>query len=445
MSSSGTEAALVEVTMPQMGVSVADGTIAEWKKQPGDWVEADETICEVTTDKIDVEIPSPASGRLARIIAEPGETVGVGAPIAEIDPGAKPGQAHPDEHREAEDSRGNQESAVRSPQSAEAPERSAETDRSGFYSPVVLRMARKHGIDLNQVQGTGIGGRVRKRDVLAYVEAASGGQQAAEEPPLHIESPYRPEPEPAGEPAPAGDGAPAPAVAAHERREPMSTMRQAIARHMVESRRTAAHCTTVIEVDMSRVVARRAELRDAAARRGVNLTYLAFVAEATVGVLARFPILNASIDGDDIVYHDDVNLGIAVALEDGLIVPVIPKAQRLSLEGLAASVGDLAERARAKRLEPDEVRGGTFTITNPGQFGTVLATPIINQPQVAILDLEAVVKRPVAVAGPDGDAIAIRPMTDLCLSFDHRALDGATAARFLAAIKAHLESGEGSR
>jgi 2-oxoglutarate dehydrogenase complex dihydrolipoamide succinyltransferase (E2) component len=438
MSSSGTETGLVEVTMPQMGVSVADGTIAEWKKQPGDWVEADETICEVTTDKIDVEIPSPASGRLARIIAEPGETVAVGAPIAEIDPGAKPGEAHPDEH----ESRA--EAASQEQQEDEA-EEDGEVDRSRFYSPVVLRIARKHGVDLSEVQGTGIGGRVRKKDVLAYVEAASGGQRAAEEPRLHIESPYRPEPEPAAEPAPAGDGSPAPAVAAHERREPMSTMRQAIARHMVSSRRTAAHCTTVIEVDMSGVVARRAELREAMSRRGVNLTYLAFVAEATVGMLARFPILNASVDGDEIVYHDDVNLGIAVALEDGLIVPVIPTAQRLSLEGLAASIGDLGERARAKRLEPDEVRGGTFTITNPGQFGTVLATPIINQPQVAILDLEAVVKRPVAVSGPDGDAIAIRPMTNLCLSFDHRALDGATAARFLAAIKAHLESGEGSR
>jgi 2-oxoglutarate dehydrogenase dihydrolipoamide succinyltransferase (E2 component) len=458
MSSSGTSAnpaaagreaeeaagSFLQVTMPQMGVSVAEGTIAEWKKQPGDWVEADETICEVTTDKIDVEIPSPGSGRLARIIAGPGETVAVGAPIAEIDPGAKPGEAHPDEHESQAEAAPQKQQEQREQREDEA-EENGEVDRSRFYSPVVLRIARKHGVDLNEVQGTGIGGRVRKKDVLAYVDAASGRQRAAEEPPLHIESPYRPEPEPAAEPAPAGDGSPAPAVAARERREPMSTMRQAIARHMVASRQTAAHCTTVIEVDMSRVVARRAELREAMSRRGVNLTYLAFVAEATVGTLARFPVLNGSIDGDEIVYHDDVNLGIAVALEDGLIVPVIPKAQRLNLEGMAASIGDLAERARAKRLEPDEVRGGTFTITNPGQFGTVLATPIINQPQVAILDLEAVVKRPVAVSGPDGDAIAIRPMTNLCLSFDHRALDGATAARFLAAIKAHLESGEGSR
>jgi pyruvate/2-oxoglutarate dehydrogenase complex dihydrolipoamide acyltransferase (E2) component len=219
-------------------------------------------------------------------------------------------------------------------------------------------------------------------------------------------------------------------------------MRQAIAKHMVESRRTSAHCTTIVEVDMSRVAARRAELKQAMARRGVKLTYLAFVARATVAALAEFPVLNASVDGDEIVTHDDVNLGIAVALDDGLIVPVIPQAQRLSTEGLAAAIADVAERARSKRLEPDEVHGGTFTITNPGQFGAVLATPIINQPQVAILDLEAIVKRPVVVDGPDGESIGIRPMTYLCMSWDHRALDGAVAARFLSAIKQRLEGGE---
>jgi 2-oxoglutarate dehydrogenase E2 component (dihydrolipoamide succinyltransferase) len=223
----------------------------------------------------------------------------------------------------------------------------------------------------------------------------------------------------------------------------MSAMRQAIARHMVESRRTAAHVTTVVEVDFSRVAATRAALKEAMKRRGVGLTYLAFVAVATVEALQEFPVLNASVDGDDVVFHDDVNLGIAVALEDGLIVPVIPKAQRLSLEGMAAAIGDVAARARAKQLEPDEVHGGTFTITNPGQFGAVIATPIINQPQVGILDLEAIVKRPVVVTAEDGsDSIAIRPMGFLPLSFDHRALDGATAARFLSRIKERLEAWE---
>ncbi len=222
----------------------------------------------------------------------------------------------------------------------------------------------------------------------------------------------------------------------------MSIMRQKIASHMVESRRTSAHCTTIVEVDFSKVAARRAELREAMERRGVRLTYLAFVARATVLALAEQPILNASIDGEEIVYHDDVNLGIAVALEDGLIVPVIPRAQRLSLEGTAAAINDLGDRARRGDLKPDDVHGGTFTITNPGQFGAVLATPIINQPQVAILDLEAVVKRPVVVEEAGGDAIAIRPMSYLCMSWDHRALDGAVAARFLASVRKRLEGGE---
>jgi pyruvate/2-oxoglutarate dehydrogenase complex dihydrolipoamide acyltransferase (E2) component len=438
--------------MPQMGVSMAEGTIAEWRKQPGDWIEADETVCEVTTDKIDVEIPSPASGRLERILAEPGDTIAVGTAIAEIDAGARPGEAHPDEHRE------DGESAVRSPQSAEPAAETAaepepatgEPDRSGFYSPVVLRIAEKHGVDLDQVEGTGIGGRVRKRDVLAYIEAAGGEQPTPAEKPLHIESPYqqaaggRSQVE-AAPPAAAADGGAAAEAPAGERREPLSTMRRAIAEHMVASRHTAAHCTTIVEVDLSSVVARRAELRESMRRRGVNLTYLAFVAEATVASLAEFPILNASIDGEEIVYHEDVNLGIAVALEEGLIVPVIPKAQRLSLEGLGAAIGDLASRARERRLEPDDVYGGTFTITNPGQFGAVLATPIINQPQVGILDLEAVVKRPVVIEGAEGDSIAIRPMTNLCMSWDHRALDGAVAARFLAAVKGRLERQEITR
>jgi 2-oxoglutarate dehydrogenase dihydrolipoamide succinyltransferase (E2 component) len=441
VSSSGTEnvpsaeGTLVQVAMPKMGISVSEGTILEWRKQPGDWIEADETIADVTTDKVDVEIPAPASGRLARIVAGPGDTVPVGEPIAEIDVEAKPGEAHPEESAPAA------EPAVEAePQRAET-----STDRSGFYSPVVRRIADKHGVDLAQVEGTGIGGRVRKKDVLAYVEADGGNGQAKPAPVLHSESPYRPE-EPVAAPPPEAPApeqpAPSAEQAAGERREPMTPMRQMIAKHMVESRRTAAHCTTIVEVDMSRVAARRAELKEAMKRRGVPLTYLAFVAQATVEALGEFPVLNASVEGEEIVYHDDVNLGIAVALDDGLIVPVIPKAQRLSLEGMAAAIADVAGRARAKRLEPDEVHGGTFTITNPGQFGAVLATPIINQPQVAILDLEAIVKRAVVVDGPDGDAIGIRPMTYLPMSWDHRALDGAVAARFLSRVKARLEGWE---
>jgi 2-oxoglutarate dehydrogenase dihydrolipoamide succinyltransferase (E2 component) len=432
------EGRLVAVEMPKMGISVSEGTIVEWRKRPGDWVEADETIADVSTDKVDVEIPSPASGRLSQLLVDAGETVPVGTSIAEIDSSAAAGEAHPDESRSGEKSAAAAAGPVTTAPAEERDRGTSETDRSTFYSPVVRRVAEKHGIDLSQVEGTGIGGRVRKKDVLAFAEAHAGNGRAERAAPvLHTESPYRPD-EPTAKPAVEAE----PAVAGGERREPMSVMRQAIARHMVESRRTAAHCTTMVEVDMSRVAARRRELKEPMARRGVRLTYLAFVAAATVAALVEHPALNASIDGNEIVYHDRVNLGIAVALDEGLIVPVIPDAQRLSVEGLAEAIADVADRARAKRLQPDEVHGGTFTITNPGQFGAVLATPIINQPQVAILDLEAIVKRPVVVEGPDGDSIAIRPMTYLCMSWDHRAIDGANAARFLGAVKGRLEGGD---
>jgi 2-oxoglutarate dehydrogenase E2 component (dihydrolipoamide succinyltransferase) len=440
----------VQVLMPQMGVSVAEGTIVEWRKRPGDWIEADETIADVSTDKVDVEIPSPATGRLTKLLVEPGVTVPVGTPLAEIDTAARPGEAHPEESAAPDAAPvSRREPPVSAQPSAEpvsngAGTADAEADRSRFFSPVVRRIADKHGVDLTQVPGTGIGGRVRKKDVLAFIESGPGAAPRAE-PVLHTESPYRPD-APVAPAAEEREAPPRPTppveVLPSGEREPMSPMRQAIARHMVESRRTAAHCTTIVEADFSRVAARRRELRETMSRRGVNLTYLAFVARATVEALEQHPRLNASVEGDEIVRYDEVNLGIAVALEDGLIVPVIRQAQRLSLEGLAAAISDIAERARARRLEPDEVHGGTFTITNPGQFGAVLATPIINQPQVAILDLEAIVKRPVVIEGEEGDSIAIRPMSFLCMSWDHRALDGADAARFLSAIKRRLEGWE---
>jgi 2-oxoglutarate dehydrogenase E2 component (dihydrolipoamide succinyltransferase) len=392
----------VEIAMPQMGISVAEGTIVEWRKRPGERVEADEPVCDVSTDKVDVEIPAPVAGRLARIVAEPGETVEVGAVLAELEVGG----GEPSESPE--------------------PTEPADPDRSQVYSPIVRRMAADNGIDLEGVEGHGVGGRVRKADLVAFLEEKK-------ERPLHTESPY--EPEPGETPRGAED------LRGPTRREPMSPMRRQIAAHMVESRHTAAHCTTVVEVDFGRLAARRDELRPPMADRGVNLTYLAFVAREVVAALERHPILNASIEGEEIVHHSDVNLGIAVALEDGLIVPVIRRAQRLSLEGMAAAIGDLAVRARAKRLDPDDVQGGTFTITNPGRFGAVLATPIINSPQVAILDLEAVVKRPVVVERDGEDLVAIRPMSYLCMSWDHRALDGAEAARFLGELREGLEQG----
>jgi len=396
VSSSPTEqGTLVDVTMPQMGVSVAEGTVVGWRKRVGDWVERDETVLEVSTDKIDTEVPSPASGRLAEILAEVGETVAVGALLARIDTGARPGQAHVSERT------------------------------GGRFSPVVRRIAAEHGLDLSQIEGTGRNGRVTKRDVLAALERGDGAAAPPpapreEEPPLHIESPYRPDPEPA------------PAPAAAEGSGTLSRMRRAIGEHMKRSLQTAATCTTWMEVDFSRVEAER---------RRLGLTALPFVARATIDALREHPALNATLEGEVYTRHDAVHLGIAVSLgEDGLIVPVIRDAQDLSAEGLGRAIRDLARRARAGQLQPDEVRGGTFTITNPGQYGAIMATPVINQPQVGILDLEAVVKRPVVVEGPDGDAIAIRPMCVLGLSWDHRALDGVQAAQFLGSIRRRLES-----
>ncbi|HEU4656273.1 MAG TPA: dihydrolipoamide acetyltransferase family protein [Capillimicrobium sp.] len=413
MSSSRTETA-VDVTMPQLGVSVAEGTVVSWAKRPGDWVERDEPMLEVSTDKIDVEVEAPASGRLAEILVDVGTTVEVGTVLARIETDARPGEPHASEH----DGHGK----VEAPSEAERPR---DEPRFRRYSPVVQRIAAEHGVDLSQVEGTGRGGRVRKQDVLAYVERNGGG--AATEPPMHIESPYRPEPEPAAA-KPAAAPAPAPAV------EPqaggtLSRMRRAIGEHMKRSLETAATCTSWIEVDFSRVEAERARL---------GITALPIVARATVEALRAYPSLNATLEGEAYTRYDDaVHLGIAVSLgEDGLIVPVIRDAQDLSAEGLAKRIKDVARRARERELQPDEVRGGTFTVTNPGQFGTIMATPVINQPQVAILDLEAVVKRPVVV---EGDAIAVRPMCILGLSWDHRALDGALAAQFLSEVKRRLE------
>jgi 2-oxoglutarate dehydrogenase E2 component (dihydrolipoamide succinyltransferase) len=434
---------LVDVTMPQMGVSVAEGTVVEWKKQPGDWVEADEIIASISTDKIDTDVESPATGRVQEIVVAVGETVDVGVTLARIATDARPGEPHVSENGLAE--------PEAQPEPKAQPEPDAQPEpRSRRYSPVVMRIAAEHGIDLDQVQGTGRGGRVRKQDVLAFVE--DGGAPA--EPPMHIESPYRPE-EPAAprtrrprfgraeeEAPPSPAPAPAPAPAGHA--VPLSRMRQSIGEHMLHSLQTAATCTTVAEADLSRIEA---------ARTQSGLTYLPYIARATIDTLAEFPALNATLEDGAVTTYEGVHLGIAVSLgdersggeraarESGLIVPVIRDAQEYSVEGLAKRIKDLARRARAGELSPEEVRGGSFTITNPGGYGSIIATPVINQPQVAILDTEAVVKRPVVVTDELGnDSIAIRPMTYLCMSWDHRALDGALAARFLSGLRKNLEA-----
>ncbi|HET6865077.1 MAG TPA: dihydrolipoamide acetyltransferase family protein [Solirubrobacteraceae bacterium] len=406
MSSSPTDT-LVDVTMPQMGVSVAEGTIVAWRVEVGDRIEADATIAEITTDKIDTEVPAPASGVVAEILVPVESTVDVGTVLARIATGAGASQSQPLDGEPA----GPAPTETPSPSPAPPAPASARSGNGHLrYSPVVQRIAAEHGIDLSQVEGTGRGGRVRKQDVLAFVESAP-----VEEPPLHIESPYRPDPV-----------APAPS-------DGLSRMRRQIGEHMKRSLDTTATCTTWIEVDMSRVEV---------ARKRLGVTALAFVARACIDAIREHPALNAWLEGEKYTRHSDVNLGIAVSLgEDGLIVPVIARAHELSVEGLAARIRDLAKRARARELTPDEVRGGTFTITNPGQYGSIMATPIINLPQVGILDFEAVVKRAVVVTDAEGnDSIAIRPMTILGLSWDHRALDGALSAQFLASVKRHLES-----
>jgi pyruvate/2-oxoglutarate dehydrogenase complex dihydrolipoamide acyltransferase (E2) component len=426
---------ILDVTMPQMGVSVAEGTVVAWRVEVGDSIAADETICEISTDKIDTEVPSPASGVVTEILIPVDTTVTVGTVLARIATGAggangaatdappsdemlaaagEPGAVQPD-------------MTAPDPTKAQATETGPPGSANGArrrYSPVVQRIAAEHGIDLEQVPGTGRGGRVRKQDVLAFVESG-----APAEAPLHIESPYRPEPTPAWAPAPTPAHAADGGLAAGQ----LSRMRRQIGEHMKRSLETAATCTTWIEVDMSRVELARARL---------GVTALAFVARASIDALRGFPALNAWLEDERYTQHHAVNLGIAVSLgDDGLIVPVIRNAHELSVEGLAARIKDLARRARERELSPDDVRDGTFTITNPGQYGSLMATPIINQPQVAILDLEAVVKRPVVVTDADGnDSIAIRPMTILGLSWDHRALDGALSAQFLAGVKRHLEA-----
>jgi pyruvate/2-oxoglutarate dehydrogenase complex dihydrolipoamide acyltransferase (E2) component len=431
VSSSPTETTLVDVAMPQMGVSVAEGTVVEWKKQPGDWVERDEIIASISTDKIDTDVEAPASGRVQEVLVEVGTTVDVGVVLARIATDAKPGEAHVSEAESTAGGTSEAEVALEAPGDAgelqgdtteehtgTAQRGSAAARRSGprRYSPVVMRIAAEHGIDLEQVKGTGRGGRVRKPDVLAHLENG-----AAVEAPMHIESPYKPDPGPPRKPKPAlGQG------------EPLSRMRQSIGRAMVDSLQTAATCTTIIEADMTGI---------AADREKTGLTWLPYVARATIEALGDFPSLNATLDGETFTQYESVNLGIAVSLgTGGLIVPVIHNAQDLSIEGLGKAIKALARKARDNQLTPDDVRDGTFTITNPGGYGSIMATPVINLPQVAILDTEAVVKRPVVITDDKGnDSIAIRHMTYLCMSWDHRALDGALAAQFLAALRKRLE------
>jgi len=461
----------VDVVMPQMGVSVSEGTVTKWLKNVGDTIQSDETLLEISTDKVDTEVPSPGTGVLQEILVQEGQTVSVGTVLARIGGEAvtlrrEPLRAEPDlppplpvsipdqvdepepEPAAVAEPEPEPESAVAGQQEPVAPSGNgrASAGEHTFISPVVARIAAEHRIDPATVKGTGRDGRVTKKDMLAAVESAA---TAVPEPVAAVAAPAPEAPAPA--PAAAPPVPPTPATAARpveadagEKIEPMSAMRRGIAEHMRRSLDTAAHVTSAIEVDMSKVASIRERLKgELKANYGLNPTYLAFVARATIDTLRDWPLVNAEIRGESIVTRSYVNLGFAVALEGGkgLIVPVLKHAEGLNLLGMVRGIADLAERARTKKLLPDDVQGGTFTITNPGSFGTFMGTPIINQPQTAILGTYAVVKRPWVISDDTGrDAIAIRSMMNLTLTYDHRLVDGAYGAQFLHDLAERLQT-----
>jgi pyruvate dehydrogenase E2 component (dihydrolipoyllysine-residue acetyltransferase) len=458
----------IDVVMPQMGVSVSEGTITKWLKEQGEHVEADEPLLEISTDKVDTEVPSPGTGVLSEILVQEGATVDVGTKLAVIggEP-AEPTSGSEPQAQEAPPEPATQPAAdasmaaasegvgdvAPSSQADSAPPREAAAAASNgktFVSPVVAKIASEHGVDPSQVTGTGRGGRVTKKDILGFIE--SGAQPPPQTAPTEPSPPPQPaapppQPQAPAAPAPAAAAPPPPQVAPSqpgESFEPMTAMRKGIAEHMRRSLDTSAHVTSAIEVDMSKVTAIRGKLKKEYQQSyGVNPTYLIFVARAAAETLLEYPWVNGEIRGDQIVTRGYVNLGFAVELQDGkgLIVPVVKNAETLNLLGLAKAVTDIAQRARDKKLLPDEVQGGTFTITNPGGYGTFHGTPVISQPQAAILGTYAVVKRPWVVQDDLGeDVIAIRPIMNLTLTYDHRLVDGALAGRFLRDLREKLET-----
>ena len=458
-----------EVVMPQMGESIAEGTITKWLKKVGERVERDEPLFEISTDKVDAEIPSPAAGTLTEVRYKEGETVEVNIVVAVLDgdqasaapaaqqpvqeqpakveppapaPAPAPQVAPPPPPPPPAPAPPAQAPVQAKPPALPAPEpksdgsaATAEELRRTKSSPLVRKIAQEHGVDISKLEGTGMSGRVTKNDILSFIE--SGTAPVAPAPRTAA-----PAPAPASLPEPVAPPPPKPQVG--DRVEQMSVMRKKIAEHMVLSRRTSAHVTTVYEIDMTRVARLRDQHRDEFYQRtGTKLTFMPFIFEAVNKGLRKFPIFNAQVNGEQIIYKQDINLGMAVALDWGLIVPVIKRADDLSISGLARIANDLADRARTKQLKPDEVTGGTFTITNPGVFGGLFGTPIINQPQLAILGVGKIEKRAKVMTTPDGDDfIGIRWMAYFALSFDHRVIDGADAERFLAFVKEQLEAGD---
>jgi pyruvate dehydrogenase E2 component (dihydrolipoamide acetyltransferase) len=459
----------VDVTMPQMGVSVSEGTITKWLKQVGEEIAADEPLLEISTDKVDTEVPAPASGVVSEILVQEGETVEVGTLLARIggeaggDGDASPAPPEPAtqpaaDAAEAAASEGvaaEPEPATEQPATAATQAAATQENGKAFVSPVVARIASEHGVDPTTVPGTGTGGRVTKKDILAFLEADASTKASGATAPPAPSAPEQvgPQAAPAATPPPPPAAAPLaqtaqpvaqPELLPGEQLEPMTAMRRGIAEHMRKSLDTSAHVTSAIEVDMTRVVGIRAKLKkEYESSYGVNPTYLAFIARAAVETLREYPWVNGEIRGDKIVTRNYVNLGFAVELADGkgLIVPVVKNAETLNLLGMAKSIAEVARRAREKQLMPDDVTGGTFTITNPGGYGTFHGTPIISQPQAGILGTYAIVKRPWVITDEDGaDAIAIRSLMNLTLTYDHRLVDGAYAGRFLRDLRERLQS-----
>jgi pyruvate dehydrogenase E2 component (dihydrolipoamide acetyltransferase) len=428
-----------KVIMPQMGESIFEGTVTKWLKKEGDKVQRDEPLFEISTDKVDSEIPSPAAGTLQQILVKEGQTVQINTVVAVIGDGAAKPAAGPPPKEEAKAPvkekegpapvAGPAEPVKPSPGPSGRPLPAGEEVRS---SPLVRRIAKEHGVDLEALagKGTGIEGRVTKADILSFIEQGGAQQPQAQRPPAPPAKPTAPAP-PAPQPV---------TFTGDVERVPMTAMRKAISEHMVMSKHTSAHVTTFFEVDCSRILKAKDQLKPEFERSGVRLTVTPFFMQAVVHGLKKFPIVNASLDGDTIVYKKAINIGVAVNLEWGLIVPVVKNADEKNLLGLARTINDLGERARNKKLSPDDVKDGTFTITNPGQYGAVIGTPIINQPQLAIMGMGGIKKRAVVI----DDAIAIRPMIMLSLSFDHRVIDGATADMFMAEVQKHLEHWEES-
>ena len=446
---------MIDIVMPQMGESIVEGTLTKWLKKQGEHVERDEPLFEFSTDKVDTEIPSPAAGVLSEVLVEEGKTVAISTVVGKIDEGAtngaaaaKPVAVSAPEAAAPVPVAAPANPVPSAPPPAAAPQPAAELEQpDGPLSPLVRKMAREYSIDLKQVKGTGAGGRITKQDLDSYMSAQGARTMAQATPPAPAPVaagpvPFTPGPAaapvaatPVIRPTPAMPAAAA--TAQRARIEPMSTMRQSIAKHMLISKQTSVHVTTVHRVDMTKVAKMRDKQKvEFQQRNGFSLTFLPFITRAAVEAIRAFPILNASIQDTNILYHQDINIGIAVALENGLIVPVIRGADGMSVTGLQRAIVDLSGRARSRQLRPDEVQGGTFSITNFGSFGSVFATPIINQPQVAILGVGTVEKVPVVV----DDAIAIRSQCYLALTFDHRLIDGALADQFTAKAKQVLEN-----